>query len=199
MNNEKFSFISQKKYTYKINKSEFIVYVFPINNLNEIETFIQKISFDNKKANCIVWGYSLWTDNDFVYKYFESIEPKKTSGFKIDYFLKIKNLYNCLIIIARYKSGPNLGIGLLSRSYFNSCLLAWDESNIKKIEFLYLYKLDFKLDNQKTIFNTISNLNFKILEIKYDQTNTLFFYGNKKIESFSNELHNSKFIKNFWA
>lgn len=195
----KFSFINQKTYSYKINGSEFIVYVFPLKEFSQIEEFIKKTELENEKANHVVWGYSIWDNNKFVYKYFESSEPKKTSGYKIDYFLKIKNLCNCLIIIARYKSGSNLGIGLLSRSYLNSCLLSWDIANIKEISFQYLYQLDFKLDKQKTIFNLLNKYNFKILKIDYkDNKNSLFFYGSKLNDNLSNEFKEVKFIKTFW-
>lgn len=198
MENTRLSFINRQKYSYKINGSEFITYVFPINFETEINQFIKEVEVENKKAVHVVWGYCFWKEQDFIYKYFDSTEPKKSAGFKIDYFIRNKNLCNCLIVIARYKSGPNLGIGLLSRSYLNAAMLSWKQDNVKEVKFIYLYKINFELDNYKTILNNIKASSFNVLKTEYKEINTLYFYSFTKINEFLNELKNSEFISSCW-
>lgn len=66
---------------------------------------------------------------------------------KIQDVIFTHNLYNILIIIARYKSNAQLGLSLLTRSYYNAASLVSTNKNICSLKQEKVYTLEFDLVN----------------------------------------------------
>ncbi len=98
---------------YEIKKSKFYGYSYEINNINEVESILNKIRSEHKKAKHIVYAYKI---NNTEKKY-EAKEPANSAGKPILNIINVKNLNNILIVIVRYFGGILLGKGPLTRAY----------------------------------------------------------------------------------
>lgn len=96
----------------EIKKSKFIGYLFKIDNLNEINTIVDKLKNENKKAKHIVYAYKLGINE----KNYSDKEPSGTTRGLID-LIHLKKLDNVVIVVVRYFGGTLLGSGLLTRTY----------------------------------------------------------------------------------
>ncbi|MDE6289485.1 MAG: YigZ family protein [Ureaplasma sp.] len=113
-----------------VNKSKFISIAYKISSFNQLNTILNNVKQEFDSATHICYAYKLIEQNQIKEGYFESKEPKNTSGKQIYNLIESRNLLNILIIVVRYYGGTKLGIGLLSRSYLNSAKLVIEENNI---------------------------------------------------------------------
>jgi uncharacterized YigZ family protein len=116
-----------------INKSRFICYLFPVDELekaNEILTQIRKKHYD-ATHNC--YSYIIGIETPTA-KSSDDGEPSQTAGVPIFEVLKKNNLTNVLAIVTRYYGGIKLGAGGLIRAYGSSVAEAVKLAEIVKIE-----------------------------------------------------------------
>ena len=102
-----------KKITFEIKKSKFIGYYYNINSIDEVDTILQEVKKENKKARHFPYAYKI--DNQI--KKSDDKEPTNTAGGPILNIIEKKELNNVLIIIPRYFGGIRLGAGGLIRAY----------------------------------------------------------------------------------
>lgn len=148
-----------------INKSTFINYLIPINNLDDVQKNLERLKKKYRDASHHTFAYILG-DNQEVQKYSDDGEPSKTAGYPMMEVLKKHDLTNVLNINIRYFGGIKLGAGGLVRAYTKGCASA-----ILKTTFTYLAKY-----NQVVIeipFHHIGKVekyirdNYKLLDTKY--------------------------------
>lgn len=96
----------------EVKKSKFIGYMFNIESINEINTIINNLQMEHKKAKHIVYSYKLGS----LEKSYSDKEPNGTTRGLLD-LIHIKNLNNTLIVVVRYFGGVLLGSGPLTRTY----------------------------------------------------------------------------------
>jgi uncharacterized YigZ family protein len=116
-----------------INKSRFICYLFPVDELekaNEILTQIRKKHYD-ATHNC--YSYIIGIETPTA-KSSDDGEPSQTAGVPIFEVLKKNNLTNVLAIVTRYYGGIKLGASGLIRAYGSSVAEAVKLAEIVKIE-----------------------------------------------------------------
>lgn len=134
--------INSKEYLYQINGSKFISIPYYVENQNEVKDILKKIKDENRKAKHVCYAYKI----DDYKKYDDDNEPSGSSGKKILDVIEHNNLNNILIIVIRYMSGTKLGIGLLTRSYYNSAnKIVEDHNNLCQLILhnVYQIQLDF--------------------------------------------------------
>ena len=112
-------------YTLEIKKSKFIAYYYEVNSKEEIDSIINDLKKEHKKARHIPYAYKI----DNIIKKSDDKEPSNTAGTPIYNIIIQNNLNNVLICIVRYFGGTLLGAGLLTRSYLNSA-----KEVIKKVD-----------------------------------------------------------------
>lgn len=100
------SFIESKR-------SKFYGYLYKVNDEKEIESILDEIKTDNKKARHIVYAYKIGN----IERKYEDKEPSGTSGLQLLNLIKLKKENYILIIVVRYFGGTLLGTGLLSKCY----------------------------------------------------------------------------------
>ncbi|VEU59153.1 proline dipeptidase pepQ [Mesomycoplasma neurolyticum] len=110
----------KKTVVYEVNKSKFIPYFFNIETVEEINSIIQKIKKEHKKARHICYAYII---NEQKMGFFDDGEPRGTAGKPLLCFLQLKKQMNSLIIVVRYFGGTKLGAGKLLRSYVKAASL----------------------------------------------------------------------------
>lgn len=96
----------------EIKKSKFISLLYQVDNINEVEEIIKKLSIEHKKARHIVYAYKIGGQE----KSYSDKEPNGTTRGLLD-LIHIKNLDNTLIVVIRYFGGILLGSGPLTRTY----------------------------------------------------------------------------------
>lgn len=97
----------------EIKKSKFYGYLYEIDSIEEIDTILESIKKDNKKARHFPYAYKFYN----TAKKTDDKEPSGTCGTPLLNVLERNNLNNHLIIVVRYFGGIKLGAGPLLRSY----------------------------------------------------------------------------------
>lgn len=140
--------------TYVVKSSKFTTYGFYVENNNEIKKIINELNKNNPKAKHICYAYRL-TNNEI--KIEESTEPSGSSGKKIFEVIQNNNLYNCLIVIIRFMGKSKLGLGLLTRSYFNAANTLITRTQLCDLLETNIYQIE-------TSFNEFNNLINKLIK-----------------------------------
>lgn len=98
---------------YKEKRSEFIAFLYKVNNIQEANDIISSIKKKHHKARHVLSCLNL--DNSFIIK--EDGEPIKAMHLLFDE-MKRKEIKYFLICIVRYYGGINLGQNRLSKVYY---------------------------------------------------------------------------------
>lgn len=145
-----------------INKSKFITNIFSVDNLDEINTYLDEIRNKYKDATHHCYAYIL----DNTKRFNDDNEPSGTAGMPILDCLEKNNLNHVLCIVTRYFGGIKLGAGGLVRAYSNSVSNAI--SNTQKLELVDGYQVSIIFSYNKT--DEINKLleGFKIIEKNFN-------------------------------
>lgn len=129
--------------------SKFYCYGFKISSVNQVDDIIKNLWKENKKAVHICYGLVLEQNNQVIERFDDDNEPKSSAGKKILLCLLNNDFVNTLLVVVRYKTKSLLGLGLLSRCYYNVCeLLVKDENNFTEYKKTSIYKIDIKNPKQ---------------------------------------------------
>ena len=145
-----------------INKSKFITNIFSVDNLEEINNYLEEIKNKYKDATHHCYAYIL----DNTKRFNDDNEPSGTAGMPILDCLEKNNLNHVLCIVTRYFGGIKLGAGGLVRAYSNSVSNAI--SNTQKLELVDGYQVSIIFSYNKT--DEINKLleGFKIIEKNFN-------------------------------
>ena len=165
-----------------INKSKFITYLYSVNNIDELNTILDKLKSDYKDATHICYGYILPSSE----KCSDDGEPSGTAGLPILNILKKNNLMNTLAVVVRYFGGIKLGAGGLTRAYSNSVNDTLKLTTLSTLEEMYLVELEFSYDNSKLVDYMLYNKN--IISKEYNDNIVYTFYLKEDELSFVSEL-----------
>jgi len=108
-----------------IKKSRFITKLYNIDNIDDVNSIIDNLKKEYKKATHFCYAYSI----NGKEKAFDDGEPNHTAGLPILNIIHLKSLNNTLIVVIRYFGGVKLGAGPLTRAYSKSA-----SEIIKKLE-----------------------------------------------------------------
>lgn len=147
--------------TYVVKTSKFATYGFYVESSNEIKKIIEELNKNNPKAKHICYAYRL-INNEI--KIEESTEPSGSSGKKIFEVIQNNNLYNCLIVVIRFMSKSKLGLGLLTRSYFNAANLLIIETTLCDLLETNVYQIDISFNEFNNMINKLIKNNEIIFE-----------------------------------
>jgi uncharacterized YigZ family protein len=144
-----------------INKSRFIAYLYPVDNVEEAMAILGQIRKKHYDATHNCYSYIIGIDN-LTAKSSDDGEPSQTAGVVIFEVLKKNNLTNVLAIVTRYFGGIKLGAGGLIRAYGSSVSEALKIAEILKIEKL----LTAEIITDYSYINIIQRLleNYEIIE-----------------------------------
>lgn len=168
-----------------INKSKFITNIFYINNLNDINIYLNKIKEKYKDATHHCYAYIINNTKRFN----DDGEPNGTAGMPILDCLEKNKLNHTLCIVTRYFGGIKLGAGGLVRAYSNSISNALKNSKFFKLKDGYKIKITFEYNNSKQIDNLVKD--YEITKKEYGKVIT---YELLITNDFLNKL-NKSYIK----
>lgn len=157
-----------------INGSKFYCYGFQVNNKIEADKIILKLRNDNKKAVHVCFGMIIKEQEKLIYYFDDDGEPKNSAGKRILGSLIDNNITNSLLVVVRYKSRSMLGLGLLTRSYYNVCDQLIKNNNIIKYqEFKKVFIEYYCPKHLNLIFNLLNSYESKNIECLNNQISAL--------------------------
>ena len=137
-----------------IKKSRFICYLYKINNLDDVNKYLNNIREEHKSARHVCYAYIL--DNNK--KATDDKEPSGTAGIPMLNLLEQKNLNHILAIVVRYFGGIKLGTGGLFRAYSGVVKETIDIADIYEEIEKYLYQIELDISKANDL-NKINNIN----------------------------------------
>lgn len=138
-----------------IKNSKFITNLFIVENIEEVNKYLNLIKDKYRDANHNCYAYIV----DNIRKCSDDGEPSGTAGIPMMKVLEHKELNNVLVIVTRYFGGIKLGAGGLVRAYTNSVSKALDIVNI--IDTIKGYNIDIIFN-----FNDIKHIDYLLKDIK---------------------------------
>ena len=178
-----------------INKSKFITNIFYINNLNDINIYLNKIKEKYKDATHHCYAYIINNTKRFN----DDGEPNGTAGMPILDCLEKNKLNHTLCIVTRYFGGIKLGAGGLVRAYSNSISNALKNSKFFKLKDGYKKKITFEYKNSKQIDNLVKDYEITNKEygkvITYELLITNDFLNKLNKSNIKYEIINKEIIK----
>lgn len=178
-----------------INKSKFITNIFYINNLNDINIYLNKIKEKYKDATHHSYAYIINNTKRFN----DDGEPNGTAGMPILDCLEKNKLNHTLCIVTRYFGGIKLGAGGLVRAYSNSISNALKNSKFFKLKDGYKIKITFEYNNSKQIDNLVKDYEITKKEygkvITYELLITNDFLNKLNKSNIKYEIINKEIIK----
>lgn len=145
-----------------INKSKFITNMFSVDNLDEINYYLDVIKNKYKDATHHCYAYIL----DNTKRFNDDNEPSGTAGMPILDCLEKNNLNHVLCIVTRYFGGIKLGAGGLVRAYSNSTSSAIKNTTIMELINGYQASIKFNYNKIDEIDKILEN--YEILEKNFD-------------------------------
>ena len=178
-----------------INKSKFITNIFYINNLNDINIYLNKIIEKYKDATHHCYAYIINNTKRFN----DDGEPNGTAGLPILDCLEKNKFNHTLCIVTRYFGGIKLGAGGLVRAYSNSISNALKNSKFFKLKDGYKIKITFEYNNSKQIDNLVKDYEITKKEygkvITYELLITNDFLNKLNKSNIKYEIINKEIIK----
>ena len=136
-----------------INKSKFITNMFSVDNLDEINYYLDLIKNKYKDATHHCYAHIL----DNTKRFNDDNEPSGTAGMPILDCLEKNNLNHVLCIITRYFGGIKLGAGGLVRAYSKSVRDAILASEAVDVVKGYRMNVTISYDMQKNLDYLLKN------------------------------------------
>lgn len=174
----------------KVMNSRFLASAFPVSSKEEAEAFLKQLrkQFYDANHNCFAYRIGLMGG---VFRYSDDGEPSGTAGIKIFNAIQTKNLFDILIVVTRYFGGTKLGVGGLSRAYFDSALSVLEKVEIIEKVLTGEVKIKFSYDLTSRVMHTLSNYNAKIIETIYgDDVVIKLMIRNSLIDNFKLDIVN---------
>lgn len=159
-------------YELTIKNSKFITLLYKIDNINDVDKYLNKVKEEYYDATHYCYAYIIGNNK----KSSDDGEPSGTAGIPILKVLEANNLTNIIVIIVRYFGGIKLGANGLIRAYTKCTANAIKEVNLLALtdginiditfEYNRLKEIDYLLKdiiiNNKTFDNEITyNINIE--------------------------------------
>ena len=172
----------------KIIDSHFIASAFLVSVKEEAEDIIKLVRKEFYDANHNCFAYRIGISGE-VFKYSDDGEPSGTAGVKIFSAIQSKNISDILVVVTRYFGGTKLGVGGLSRAYFDSAMSLLNKVNIVEKILMEELRLKFPYDFTSQVMHTISKYEAKVVDTIYEADVKIILNIRKRLtDSFKMEL-----------
>jgi len=160
--------INKSEFQFKEKSSLFIGYLFPIQNLNEVESILSEIRKKHYDATHNCYAYKFIDKESF--KYSDDGEPNGTAGIRILNAINHYNLSNVLVISTRYFGGTKLGVGPLGKAYYNSAIGAIENAEIVTKKKYSKILICFGYENISNVHHFITTYKVQNISNLFNQT-----------------------------
>lgn len=152
--------------TYKEKRSEFIGFVKPIQNVEDINLYLKKLKSKYPSARHICWAYIISNEGNIFENSTDAGEPSGSAGLPILNVLKHHKIVNNGIFVVRFFGGVKLGKQGLIRAYKTTAELVIAESALQKWAPKSQYILNASINYYGKITNIVNRSNGKIIRDK---------------------------------
>ncbi|WP_426430770.1 IMPACT family protein [Winogradskyella sp. HB-48] len=130
---------------FKDKGSKFIGYAFPVEDEDQIKTFLEEVKKEHHSARHWCYAYQLGSET-ITYRANDDGEPNNSAGMPIYGQIQSFELTNVLVIVVRYYGGVKLGVGGLINAYKTGAQFALEASDIieKTINKYFIIKFEYK-------------------------------------------------------
>ncbi|MDP2207726.1 MAG: YigZ family protein [Bacteroidota bacterium] len=172
----------------KVLNSRFIASAFPVTSKDGAEEILKKVRKEFYDANHNCFAYRIGMAGE-VFRYSDDGEPSGTAGIKIFNVIQSKNLSDILVVVTRYFGGTKLGVGGLSRAYFEAALKVINNAQVIEKILMEEIKIKFPYDLISQVMHIISKFEVKVTDTTYGEDVIIFLNVRKgSVSSFTSEL-----------
>ncbi len=150
------------EWLYKYKVSKFIVYLFPVKDLDNIKEQINSLKELHPKARHVCYAYRLGFSPEEA-RSNDDGEPSGSAGKPILNTILSANLHYTLVAVVRYFGGTLLGVPGLIHAYKEASLAALAESNIIEIEPMIELELRFTYPQMNEVMKVIKKYPIQII------------------------------------
>jgi len=156
---------NEVKDVYEIKKSEFLTYLYPVSNPDEVKAHLEDLRKEHKSATHVCYACILTSPN--MEKCSDDGEPDGTAGKPLLELLKKKNLENVLLVVVRYFGGIKLGAGGLIRAYTRAGVMVCDRAEVVELKSYSTFLIKCDIDNSKSMLSKLNSLPIIVEGIEY--------------------------------
>ena len=149
----------------EIKKSKFITYIYPYNNVGEIDLTLDDLRQKHKDATHVCYAYVVASPN--MEKCSDDGEPDGTAGKPILDVIKKNNLTDVLIVVVRYFGGVKLGAGGLVRAYAGSAGEIVKKCRLGQYKNIKTFRVECEINKAKQLLDFIRQYNVMLLSQEY--------------------------------
>ncbi|WEV54742.1 YigZ family protein [Leuconostocaceae bacterium ESL0723] len=173
-----------------IKKSRFIVNFQRVNNEDEAQDFVNRISKEHYKATHNVFAYVIGPQDE-IKRYSDNGEPSGTAGVPMLEVLQKNQVHNVAAVVTRYFGGIKLGAGGLIRAYAGT--VAGGLQSLGLVERLTRLKVTINIDykNADQLTYWLKSQDYPILDTTYDTlVHIVVAVAESELPKFEKELTN---------
>lgn len=173
-----------------IEKSIFITRIFRVNNIDEVNSYLEEIRKKHFDATHNCYAYILGTDAN-IQKASDDGEPQKTAGFPMLEVLKRYELTDVLAIVTRYFGGTLLGTSGLIKAYSESVNLALNDAKFYIMNEMHKFNLTVSYSGYNVILKAMPYI--KIENTSYTNEVIITAYcSQNKYDNLVSDLYKNK-------
>lgn len=152
----------------KVSNSRFIASALPVDTKEEADNILKKVHKEFYDANHNCFAYRIGMSGD-KFRYSDDGEPSGTAGVKILNAIQSKNILDILVVVTRFFGGTKLGVGGLSRAYFDSAISVLNKVEIAEKILMDEMSVKFPYDLTSQVMHTISKYEAKVVNTIYQE------------------------------
>lgn len=154
---------------YEYNRSKFLGFVYHVETLTEVKEICNRLQTEYQDAHQFCYAYRLHEPTHERFN--DDSEPLHSAGY-VAYQLMLKqDVTNALIVMIRYKSGPNLGLNHLKRSYL-ACAKPLLVDNLIPFEQLTTYNFNTAYSHTNAVLHFCQVHHIKVISQDYTMEGT---------------------------
>jgi uncharacterized YigZ family protein len=153
---------------YKDKGSRFMGFLFKIEQIKEVENYLNKLKKQHPKAQHFCYAYRLENDGS-VFRSSDDGEPSGSAGKPILNVLLSKNCTYTLAVVVRYFGGTLLGVPGLIKAYKTAVEAAFENTEIVYISLKTCLKLHLPVDKQHEIIRILKAEQLNTYSLDYQE------------------------------
>ncbi len=183
----------------KRKKSRFIALCYPVSSLETVEKTLAAARRSYHDATHRCYAYRLLTDDGALAHADDAGEPAGSAGGPILQQVEKEDLYNTLVVVARYFGGIKLGFGGLIRAYSDAAAAGIAAATLVEKKCEIRLALSFPPEIGSRVMGLIHRHPARIDDVRYeDEAHVLLSLPPSKVEYFTRELQEVSGARAHW-
>lgn len=174
---------------FKVKKSKFFGYAFPVQAEEEVKPLLEEIRKKNASAGHVCYAWQLGVEK-IRYRANDDGEPNNSAGMPIYGQIQSFEITNVLVAVARIFGGTKLGVGGLISTYREAAKMALEASKIVERKLQSHFQIQFDYTEMNKVMGLVKRLQLQISSQEMENSCTINFSvdmsaENKMLEQFA--------------